>query len=139
MGGYDPETLDVLREALDQAWALVPAAGRNKFLKTDMAKRILRSAASGERDVERLRAAALAGTGMTLAYRARAFAARRRRFKQVEPLEQRLALEAKQLRDEARLLPPGVARERALRKARQAETAVHLSDWLRSPGLRPPT
>jgi hypothetical protein len=62
---------------------------------------------------------------------------RRRRFKQVEPLEQRLALEAKRLRDEARLRPPGLTRELTLKKARQAETAAHLSDWLRSPGLRP--
>lgn len=57
---------------------------------------------------------------------------RRRRFKQVEPLEQRLAKEARQLRDQARLLPPGLAREQALRKARQAETAAHMSVWLRS-------
>jgi hypothetical protein len=65
-------------------------------------------------------------------------AVRRRRFKQVEPLEQRLLQEARRLRDEARLMPSGLARELAFRKARQAETAAHLSDWLRSPGLRPP-
>jgi hypothetical protein len=63
---------------------------------------------------------------------------RRRRFKQVEPLERRLAKEAKRLYEEARLLPSGPARETALRKARQAETAAHLDDWLRSPGLKPP-
>jgi hypothetical protein len=29
-------------------------------------------------------------------------------------------------------------REALLRKARQAETAAHIDDWLRSPGLQPP-
>jgi hypothetical protein len=62
----------------------------------------------------------------------------RRRFKQTETLEQRLAGEARRLREEARLLPPSPARSEALRKARQAETAANLSDWLRLPGLRPP-
>lgn len=62
----------------------------------------------------------------------------RRRFKQTETLEERLASEARRLREEARLLPPGPARSEALRKARQAETAAHLSDWLRSQGLKPP-
>ena len=62
----------------------------------------------------------------------------RRRFKQTETLEQRLASEARRLREEARLLPPNPARSEVLRKARQAETAAHLSDWLHSPGLKPP-
>jgi hypothetical protein len=62
----------------------------------------------------------------------------RRRFKQTETLEQRLAGEARRLREEARLLPPCPARNEALRKARQAETASQLSGWLRSPGLKPP-
>lgn len=57
---------------------------------------------------------------------------RRRRFKQTEPLEQRLAKEAQRLRDEARLLPSGLAREHTLRKARQAETAARMTEWLRS-------
>ncbi len=43
---------------------------------------------------------------------------RRRRFKQTETLERRLLKEARRLREEARLLPPGFAREVALRKAR---------------------
>lgn len=63
---------------------------------------------------------------------------RRRRFRQVETLEQRLAKEAERLREEARLLPPGAPRELALTMARRAETAAHISDWLASPGLRPP-
>jgi hypothetical protein len=62
----------------------------------------------------------------------------RRRFKQTETLEQRLTDEAIRLREEAKLLPPGAVREAALRKARQTETASHISDWLNSSGLRAP-
>lgn len=62
----------------------------------------------------------------------------RRRFKQAQSLEERLSEEAKRLREEARLLPPGAIREALLRKARQAETGSHISGWLRSPELQPP-
>ena len=62
----------------------------------------------------------------------------RRRFKQLKSLEERLSEEAKRLREEAKLLPPGAVRETLLRRARQAETGSHMSEWLRSPGLRPP-
>ena len=48
-----------------------------------------------------------------------------RRFKQTQSLEERLAAEAKRLREEAELLPRGLAREQLLRKARQAETGPH--------------
>ena len=63
---------------------------------------------------------------------------RRRRFKQIHSLEARLAEEAKRLREKARSLPPGAVREEILRKARQAETGSHMTEWLTSPGLRPP-
>lgn len=63
----------------------------------------------------------------------------RRRIKQTQSLEERLAHEAKNLREQAKLLPPGAVREALLRKAQQTETASDLSGWLRSPGLRPPT
>ena len=63
----------------------------------------------------------------------------RRRIKQTEALEERLAEEAKRLREAAKSLRPGPARESAIRKARQMETASHMSDWLRSPGLQSPT
>jgi hypothetical protein len=62
----------------------------------------------------------------------------RRRFKQTLSLEERLAEEAKRLREEAKLLPPGAVREEMLRRARQAETGSQMSEWLRSPGLQPP-
>jgi hypothetical protein len=62
----------------------------------------------------------------------------RRRFKQILTLEERLAEEAKRLREEAKLLPPGALREELIRKGRHAETASHMNEWLTSPGLRPP-
>ena len=62
----------------------------------------------------------------------------RRRFNQSESLEQRLTKEALELRAQAELLPPSPAREVMLRKARQAETGSHMSEWLRSPGLQSP-
>ena len=63
---------------------------------------------------------------------------RRNRFKQIRTLEERLTDEAKRLREEAKLLRPGPAREELLWRARQAETGAHMSEWLRSPGLQPP-
>jgi hypothetical protein len=63
----------------------------------------------------------------------------RRRFTQTQSLEERLAEEAKRLRAEAKLLPPGALREALIRKARQAETGSHMSEWLTSPGLQSPT
>jgi hypothetical protein len=62
----------------------------------------------------------------------------RRRFKQTSTLEERLAEEAKRLKELANSLPPGVERDGLIRKARQAETASHLGDWLASSGLQPP-
>jgi len=63
----------------------------------------------------------------------------RRRIKQIVSLEERLAEEAKRLRAKAKSLPPGALREALLRKARQADTGSHISEWLRSPGLQSPT
>lgn len=64
---------------------------------------------------------------------------KRRRFRQTEALENRLAAEAKKLRTKAATLPHGIERERLLRKAEQDETAAHLTEWLNSPGLKAPT
>ena len=61
----------------------------------------------------------------------------RRRFKQAPSLEA-LSEEAKRLRAEAKLLPPGSVRDEMIRRARRAEIASHLDEWLTSPGLRPP-
>ena len=63
----------------------------------------------------------------------------RRSFKQTTTLEERLADEAKRLRLQAENVPFGAERERLIRRARQAETALHMNEWLRSPGLQAPT
>ncbi|MCC8961486.1 hypothetical protein H8A95_03915 [Bradyrhizobium sp. Pear76] len=64
---------------------------------------------------------------------------RRRRVPQTQSLELRLTQEAYDLRETAKALPLGRERESLLRKARQDETAAHLTEWLTSPGLRSPS
>ncbi|WP_298243779.1 hypothetical protein [uncultured Bradyrhizobium sp.] len=64
---------------------------------------------------------------------------KRRRFKQITTLTERLSEEAARCRDEARTLAPGRRREMLLRRARQDEMAMQIDAWLRSPGLRAPT
>ncbi len=63
----------------------------------------------------------------------------RRRFRPNSTLEQRLSFEAERLRKEAQGTPPGVARDDLLRRARQAETAIRMNEWLSSPGAQPPS
>jgi hypothetical protein len=63
---------------------------------------------------------------------------KRRHFTQSAPLDQRLTEEAQRLRKEAQGTPPGIERERLIRRARQAETASRMNEWLTSPGLQPP-
>jgi hypothetical protein len=63
---------------------------------------------------------------------------KRRRFKQEQSFEDRLASYAKTARKVAALLPPGAEKDELLRKARQADTAVHLNAWANSPGLHQP-
>lgn len=63
---------------------------------------------------------------------------KRLRVKHTKTFEERLAEEAQRFKAAADELPPGMARELLLRRARQAETASHMSEWLRSPGLQPP-
>lgn len=50
----------------------------------------------------------------------------------------RLLQEAEQARERAEVLPPGEQRDALLKKARQADTAAHIDDWVYSSGLRPP-
>jgi hypothetical protein len=64
---------------------------------------------------------------------------RRRRVKQSDTLEQRLAEDTKLIREKARHLPPGKEREELLRRARQNDVAIHMTEWLTSSGLRAPT
>jgi hypothetical protein len=56
---FDLETVALLREVLDDAWASLPPEQRATMLKTALAERILNAAAQGERDRERLLEAAL--------------------------------------------------------------------------------
>jgi hypothetical protein len=65
-------------------------------------------------------------------------AMQRRRFKDIVSFPDDLTQEAERLRAEAEKLPPGTERHDLERKARQAETAAHIGEWLKSPGLRPP-
>jgi hypothetical protein len=62
----------------------------------------------------------------------------RRRFKQTVPLEERLRIQAETDRQKAKSLPPCREREDLLLRARRADTASHLTEWLNSPGLQPP-
>jgi hypothetical protein len=62
----------------------------------------------------------------------------RRRFKQTISLKDRLIAFAKDARDRAAQLAPGMEREDLLKKARLADTASHIDDWANSPGLQPP-
>jgi hypothetical protein len=62
----------------------------------------------------------------------------RRRLTQTIMLADRLAEEAKRLRKEAQGTPPGIERDRLVRRARQAETASHMAELLNSRGLQAP-
>ena len=63
---------------------------------------------------------------------------RGRRFKQSQSLEERLAEEADRLRKEAGAMPPGGEHDELIRRARRAETASQMNEWLTSPGLQSP-
>jgi hypothetical protein len=52
--------------------------------------------------------------------------------------EQCLAQEALRIQEQLKSLPHGKERELLVRKARQLETASHVSEWISSPGLQPP-
>ena len=56
---FDPETIALLREILDDAWDCLRQQEQATTQKTALAVRILKSAAQGERDRDRLRVAAL--------------------------------------------------------------------------------
>jgi hypothetical protein len=63
---------------------------------------------------------------------------KRRRFKQEISLKERLAKDAQDCRERAVELPVGREREVLLRRARQADTAARINEWISSPGLQPP-
>jgi hypothetical protein len=61
-----------------------------------------------------------------------------RRFTQTISLEESLPEEARRLRKQAQGTPPGIERERLVRRARQLETASRMNEWLTSRGLQAP-
>jgi hypothetical protein len=61
----------------------------------------------------------------------------RRRSTTTQSSKDHLLAEARDLREEAKLLPFGPVRDAVLKKARQTEAAAHMEDWCNSPGLRP--
>ena len=63
---------------------------------------------------------------------------KRRRFKQSSSLRERLFSFAKEMRQKASQLPPGPEQDDVLRRARQADTAFHLDEWINSAGLQSP-
>jgi len=61
----------------------------------------------------------------------------RRRIKHKTTFKERLAEQAERFRQAAENQPVGsMARELLLRRARQAEAASRMNDWLKSPRLR---
>jgi hypothetical protein len=56
---FDPETVSLLRETLDDAWGCLRPEQRATTSRTLLAEGILKLAAKGERNPERLRRAAL--------------------------------------------------------------------------------
>ena len=56
---FDLATIALLRETLEDAWASLRPEQRAATFKTTLAERILKSAAQGERDRDRLLDAAL--------------------------------------------------------------------------------
>ena len=62
---------------------------------------------------------------------------RLRRIEQTTSLEERLAERAQELRARAKALH-GIEREDMMRKAREADIASHMNEWLSSPGLQTP-
>ncbi|WP_312017222.1 hypothetical protein [Bradyrhizobium jicamae] len=62
----------------------------------------------------------------------------RRRFKQIQSREERLAEQALEMRERAGAMPEGVEKDALLKRARQADTAAHMSEWLASRTLQPP-
>jgi hypothetical protein len=63
----------------------------------------------------------------------------RKRIKHTTTFKERLAEEARRYKEAAALeAPNSMARELLLRRARQAETAAHVNEWLSSPRLHSP-
>ena len=65
-------------------------------------------------------------------------AMQRKRIRHTTTFEQRLAEEVRRFKQAAdKEVPGSAACELLLRRARQAETALRINNWLTSPGLQP--
>lgn len=53
-------------------------------------------------------------------------------------LKERLEQEAHEIREAVKTMRPGPERDELIKKARQNESAIHMEEWLKSPGLQPP-
>ena len=56
---FDPETVEILKRSLDDAWSQLTPDQRAQMSRSAMAERILKAAANGERDPIRLRTVAM--------------------------------------------------------------------------------
>ena len=63
---------------------------------------------------------------------------RQPRIRHEKTFKERLIEPSQRFRGEAEKIPDGTARELLLKRARQAETASHMSEWLSSSGLQSP-
>jgi hypothetical protein len=64
---FDPDTVALLRTTLDRAWDSLPAGQQATTSRSILAERILKAAAEGERDPDRLRARAIRKPGLPFA------------------------------------------------------------------------
>jgi hypothetical protein len=64
---FDPETIALLRTTLARTWASLPEARQAATTRSILAERILKAAAEGERDPERLRIKAVRGPDLPFA------------------------------------------------------------------------
>jgi hypothetical protein len=58
---------------------------------------------------------------------------KRKRIKHTATFEQRLAMQAERLKEQALTVPPGKDREMLLKRVQQTETASRINAWLTSP------
>jgi hypothetical protein len=65
-------------------------------------------------------------------------AKRRRRYKQTTSFKERLAVWAADVRGQAERARSDRERDHLLRRARQADTASNLDEWINSSGLQAP-
>ena len=64
---YDPETVDLLQKVLDEVWAQLTEMQRKDLPRSLIADRLLRAAATGERNPDLLRIHARDGVGSATA------------------------------------------------------------------------